>query len=261
MRTKPISWKSENLNIQGEIYIPAESRKPFPGLVLCHGIPGKTKDPDDRGYPFLAERFCREGFLVMIFNFRGTGTSEGNFDLVGWAQDLETGLNYFSRLPEVDKNRLYLMGFSGGAAVSIYVAAHRQEIRAVVSCASPAEFKELITGRGLGEFLAHAREVGIIRDPHFPSSAAAWKKSFQTIKPLQWIGKIPPRPLLIIHGTADEVVAVRHAKLLFEKAKRQAELFLIEGAGHRLRLEERAMQKALEWLGKIAFSGQHSAVS
>jgi len=38
--------------------------------------------------------------------------------------------------------------------------------------------------------------------------------------------------------------------------KGQAELYWIEGAGHRLRLEDRAMNRALEWLKEIAFSGQ-----
>ena len=206
MKKEAIVWKSENLKIFGEKYLPAGSPPPFPSLVICHGIPGKTKGSDDPGYPALAERFCREGFLVVIFNFRGTGASEGNFDILGWARDLEAGLDDLNRRSEVDHQRVYLMGFSGGAAVSIYVAARRKEIAGVVSCASPAEFQELLTGRGLADFLAHAREVGIIRDSNFPSSLPEWRKTFETVNPLRWIGRIPPRPLLLIQGSADEVV-------------------------------------------------------
>jgi alpha/beta superfamily hydrolase len=261
MKNEKIVWKSENLKIFGEMYLPAGSPVPFPSLVICHGIPGKAKGTDDPGYPALAERFCREGFLVLIFNFRGTGASEGNFDILGWARDLESGLDYLSRRSEVDRQRVYLMGFSGGAAVSIYVAAHRKEIGGVVSLASPAEFADLLTSQGLTDFLAHAREVGIIRDPLFPASIPEWKKTFETVKPVQWIAKIPPRPLLLIQGSADEVVDPCHAHLLYQKVKGQAELYEIEGAGHRLRLEERAMNKALEWLKKIAFSDQQSAAS
>jgi dipeptidyl aminopeptidase/acylaminoacyl peptidase len=252
MQKEKIVWKSDELSIFGDTYRPA-GPPPFPALVICHGIPGKTKGADDPGYPVLAERFCREGFLVVLFNFRGTGTSEGNFDLGGWARDLESGLDCLKRRPEVDRRRLYLMGFSGGGAVSIYVAARRPEIAAVVSCASPAEFDDLGTGAGFTDFLAHAREVGIIRDPLFPPSLPEWIKSFETVKPLRWIDRIPPRPLLLIQGTADDVVAPRHARLLHERVKERAELYEIEGAGHRLRLEERAMNKALAWLKKTAF--------
>jgi len=261
MVSEPISWKSGHLQISGEIYIPEKGRKSFPGLIICHGIPAKSKGPDDRGYPLLAEQFCREGFLVLIFNFRGTGVSEGDFDLRGWAQDLEGALNYLALRPEADRKRLYLMGFSGGAAVSIYVASRQEEIRGLVSCASPADFQDLIAGQGLIDFLAYAREVGIIRDPLFPPSVSEWKKSFETVQPINWIKKIPPRPLLLIHGTADDVVEVRHAHLLGRKVRGQAECYLIENAGHRLRLDERAMKKAREWLRNQAFRDPDSALS
>jgi dipeptidyl aminopeptidase/acylaminoacyl peptidase len=253
MNKEKIFWKSEGLSIFGEMCLPGGSPTPFPTLIVCHGIPGKTKGTDDPGYPALAERFCREGFLTVIFNFRGTGASGGNFDLLGWARDLEDGLDCLRRRSEVDRERLYLMGFSGGGAVSIYVAARRKEIAGVISCASPADFDDLLTGRSLTDFLTHSREVGIIRDPLFPPSLPEWEKTFETVKPIRWIDRIPPRPLLLIQGKADDVVDPRHARLLYEKVKRQADLYEIEGAGHRLRLEERAMRKALEWMKKTAF--------
>lgn len=254
MKIEKISWKSDGLAIRGEIYLPSDQTAPFPALILCHGIPAKVKGPDDRGYPLLAERFCREGFLVLIFNFRGAGLSEGNFDLLGWARDLEKGLNSLYLRPEADRKRIFLMGFSGGAAVSIYVAARHKEVAGVISCASPAEFRDVSTARGLQDFLVHAREVGIVKDPAFPRSMDQWKKSFKTVRPIDWIDRIPPRPLLLIHGTRDDVVRVIHAQRLYEKVKEKAELSIIEGAGHRLRVEEKAMEKALDWLKKIAFN-------
>jgi uncharacterized protein len=261
MNMEKIFWISDGLKIQGEVYFPANRTRLCPALVICHGIPAKSKGPDDRGYPFLAEHFSEEGFFVLIFNFRGAGQSEGNFDVLGWTRDLDRGLDYLALRPEVDPERIFLMGFSGGAAVSIYVTALRKEISGLVACASPAEFQDLITGKGLEDFLAHARDVGIIKDVNFPASLEDWKNSFRIVKPSDWIGRIPPRPLLIIHGTADDVVDVDHARTLHARAGERAELFLIEGAGHRLRVDQRAMKKALEWLKKEAFSGQLSAFS
>ncbi|MDI6755740.1 MAG: hypothetical protein QME78_15250, partial [Thermodesulfobacteriota bacterium] len=88
MNVEKISWKCDGLKIMGEVYLP-DGNKPSPALVLCHGIPAKIKEPDDRGYPLLAESFCRQRFIVLIFNFRGAGLSEGNFDISGWTRDLE----------------------------------------------------------------------------------------------------------------------------------------------------------------------------
>jgi uncharacterized protein len=253
MKVKKISWMSDGVNIAGELHVPEGQSRRCPALILCHGIPAETKSTDDRGYPLLAERFCREGFVVLIFNFRGAGLSGGNFDLRGWATDLEGALDILGLRPDVDPGRIFVMGFSGGAAVSICVAARRREVAAVVSCASPAEFSDLTTGQALEDFLRHARKVGIIRDPGFPPSMQEWKKSFQAVKPIDCIDKIRPRPLLLIHGTGDDVVDVSHARRLYEKVKGRAEMFLIQGGGHRLRVDEAAMEKALGWLKKQAW--------
>ena len=261
MNIEKVSWMSDGWKIHGEVYSPADLRPPYPALVLCHGFPAKVKGPDDRGYPLLAERFCQEGFFVLIFNFRGAGVSEGNFDILGWTRDLDSGLDYLVLHPEVDQKRIFLMGFSGGAAVCIYVTARRKEIAGLVACASPAEFRDLSTGRGLEDFLIHARDVGIIKDEDFPASIEEWKDGFRTVIPLDWIGRIPPRPLLIIHGTADDVVNVSHARSLYAKVEGKAEFFLIEGGGHRLRVDEGAMKKVAEWMRRKAFSHQPSTNS
>lgn len=261
MNIEKVFWISDGLKIQGEVYYPAGRSRRYPALVICHGIPAKVKGPDDRGYPFLAEHFSEEGFFVLIFNFRGAGESEGNFDLLGWARDLDGGLNYLALRPEVDPERVFLMGFSGGAAVSIYVAAQRKDISGLVACASPAEFQDLFTGKGLEDFLAHARDVGIIKDSNFPASIEEWKNSFRVVRPLDWIGRIPPRPLLIIHGMEDDVVDANHARNLHAQVRGKAEFFLIERAGHRLLVDQWAMKKALEWLTGKAFGNQRSAIS
>jgi uncharacterized protein len=260
MKTAKISWQSEGLDIQGAIYAPGSA--PCPALVLCHGIPGRGKAPEnDGGYPSLAARFCGEGFSVLLFNFRGTGASGGNFDILGWARDLEAGLNVFSARPEVDPRRIFLLGFSGGGAVSIYVAARNKEISGVIACASPAEFRRLVEERGIESFIADAREIGIIRDPDFPPSLETWGGSFSVVRPLDWIDKIPPRPLLIIHGTKDEIVPVAQAEALSQRARGGAELFLIKGGQHRLRLDERAMDKAVSWLKQQSTQGGEPRLS
>ncbi len=253
MITEKVSWLSDGLKIAGELFRPAAEKPPFPSLILCHGIPAGVKNPDDPGYPLLAERFCREGFLVLIFNFRGAGESEGNFDLLGWARDLEGALDFLAGRTEADPKKIYLMGFSAGGAVSIYVAAHRREVAGLVSCASPAEFRDLASDEGLKGFWNRARESGIIRDPKFPRSFHDWKQGFLTLTPEAWAERIPPRPFLILQGTRDDVVDVHHALKIYEKAQGKGELQLIEGAGHRLRVETQAMDKALEFLKKVAF--------
>ncbi|MFH1624554.1 MAG: alpha/beta fold hydrolase [Pseudomonadota bacterium] len=252
MIKEKVSRIVDGLRIVGEVYLPSDRReKAYPAVCLCHGIPGTIKDPTDRGYQLLAERFCMEGFASLIFNFRGTGGSDGNFDILGWARDLSVMIDFFFRHRGIDKRCVSLVGFSGGAAVSVYVAAHDLRISALVTFACPSEFGFISEPEKAELFINRVREVGLIRDPDYPPSAKVWVEGFKDICPIEWVNKISPRPILIVHGTADEVVDVSHAWRLYEKAENPKDLSIIEGAIHRIRTDERAINRALEWLKKV----------
>lgn len=241
----------EGIDILGEMYIPEEEGKTFPALCICHGIPsGKPADPADGGYPLLAEKFCNAGFVTLIFNFRGAGISGGDFDMMGWTRDLEAVIDYLYSHPKVDNSQLYLMGFSGGAATSAYVAARDCRVSKVVLCASPAEFDSLTEQRRVEDMIEDFRRIEIIRNKDFPPSLEEWKNGFKEISPIQWIGKIAPRQVLILHGKVDELIGIDHARRLYKAALEPKEIAIIEGGEHRLRLSEKAMDTALEWLKK-----------
>lgn len=238
----------DNLRLAGEVYFPETTKQHCPALCLCHGIPSGQRDPNDRGYPALAERFCAAGFITLIFNFRGTGQSQGNLDILGWTRDLRAAIDFLSSLNRVDKSNLYLLGSSGGAAVGVYVAAHDPRVSSVVTLACPAEFGFLTDVQQTESTIDHFRSIGAIRDADFPHSIDEWGEGFNTVTPIRWIDKISPRPLLLIHGKEDEVVSIEHAFRLHEQAREPKELVTIPGAGHRLRLEEKAIATALNWL-------------
>ena len=52
------------------------------------------------------------------------------------------------------------------------------------------------------------------------------------IAPEEAIGKLAPRPVLIVHGTADALVTPDHAHRLYAAAGEGATLWLVEGASH-----------------------------
>lgn len=247
---KVVNLEVDGIRIAGQLYLPG-GLAPYPAVIICHGIPARIQDPADSGYPLLAERVCRAGFAVMLFNFRGAGASGGNFDILGWTRDLSTVVDYLWTLPEIDKSRLALLGFSGGAAVSVYVAAQDSRIAAVAACACPAEFS--FPKEQSPAILKHFRSVGIIKDASFPPDLAQWLDGFRQVGAINYVAGIAPRPLLLVHGSADDVVPVDHARKLYARAGDPKRLVIIDGAGHRLRLDNRTMATVIEWL-KSAFS-------
>lgn len=252
MATRTVALESEGINITGQLYLPGEgNRAPYRTVCICHGIPAGIPDPGNTGYPLLAERICRQGIAVFIFNFRGTGASGGNFDIMGWTRDLKSAIDYLCSLPEVDRARLSLLGFSGGAAVSVYVAAKDDRISAIVTCACPAEFTFLNKADSHSSLIEHFRSIGIFRDRDYPPSLEDWLNNFRVVSPIEYIADIAPRPLLLIHGDRDETVDVSHAYRLYERAGEPRQIKIIYGAGHRLRQNEKAMDAVINWLESL----------
>jgi len=254
MEKRVFALDVEGFNIVGQVYIP-EGEGACPVLCLCHGIPRGIRDPSDPGYPLLAQNFCDAGFLTLIFNFRGTGDSGGNFDILGWTRDLEAVVDYVYNMKEVDSSRIFLMGFSGGAVAAVYVASKDPRVSHLVTCACPAQFRDSQHPERAKALVEHFRSIQTIRDEDFPPSLEQWFASFSQVRPIDQIERITPRPLLIIHGSKDDVVEPSQAWALYDKAGEPKEMLMVPEAGHRLRVEEEAMAGALKWLRTHAFAG------
>ena len=247
MPIETVNLEADGINIAGQLYLP-DGAGPFPTVCACHGIPAGIPDPTDRGYASLAEKIAPHGFAVFIFNFRGAGASGGNLDMLGWTRDLRAVIDYLYSLSQVDKANLALLGFSAGAAVSVYLAAQDKRVSAVAACACPAEFSLVSIADSPRALVEHFRSIGAIRDDDFPASAEEWFQGFELVKPIDYIAQIAPRPLLLVHGSRDETVDISHARRLYARAGQPKQLAIVDGAGHRLRHSEEAMDIVIDWL-------------
>jgi fermentation-respiration switch protein FrsA (DUF1100 family) len=52
------------------------------------------------------------------------------------------------------------------------------------------------------------------------------------LRPIDVIGRIAPRPIMLTHGALDEIVPVRHAYTLFQAAEEPKELWIAPEAHH-----------------------------
>jgi dipeptidyl aminopeptidase/acylaminoacyl peptidase len=241
---------SDGLKIRGQIFYPvSRPARMYPTLLICHGIPGGPYPPptDDPGYEGLAEEFSALGIACVIFNFRGCGDSEGNFDIIGWTRDLEVVVDQVLNTPYVDPTRLVVLGFSAGGAAAIMVAAESSDVYALAVAGTPAHFG--ILARDAREVVEDFRSRGIIRDPDFPRDLDRWMEGFSKIEPRRWIPHFKGNHLLIIHGDEDELIPVEQAQELFDAAPAGlAKLSVIPGGQHQLRKDPRCIEETKNWI-------------
>ena len=242
--------RADGLAIRGARFFAPGGRRPL--LIIMHGIPRAKPDPGDRTYRDLARAMAADGFMAVIFNFRGTGASEGDISLDGWFRDYQAVAALARSWPEADPSRLALLGFSAGGSVAIRAAATDPAVTAVAAVSSPAEYSFLTEVTPAAGWAKLFREIGLIRDLGFPASLADWEAEFDKAAPVRYVAGIAPRPLLIMHGTEDETIPVEHARTLYERAGAGRELVLIPDGKHRLRADDRAVKAAREWLRKQA---------
>jgi putative redox protein len=240
--------QSGDLKLAAHIAQPARAAAgPRPALVLAHGFPAGSGGAltSAQTYPDLADHLAAEtGWTVIAFNFRGTGESEGNFSLLGWLDDLVAVVDHAVDLPR--SGGVWVAGSSAGGAVALGAASDDDRIRGVATLAAPADFDNWASDARA--FLAHCRLVGVVRDAAFPPDVEAWAGEFKKVQPLTAAAAVPPRPLLLMHGSDDSTVPVSDARALADAADGQADLRVIAGAGHRLRHDPRAVAALIGWM-------------
>ena len=244
------TFQSGAFTLACHVVVPVVSdHEPRPAVILCHGFPIGPLDARRSGgtFPQLIDRIAHDlGYVGMTFNFRGTGTSGGDFSLQGWVDDLRNAVDYITA--ETNPTRVILMGTNTGGSIAICVAADDPRVRGAALLSPRADFDDWSDHPR--RFLEHAREIGAIKTPGYPPSFEEWSRAFRRFRPLDAARRFAPRPLLVMHGDDDESVPATDARQL-AAAHGNADLSVFAGAGHRLRHDPRAVAVLLGWLDRV----------
>lgn len=133
----------KSLQFGATITYPSAVNKKFPAVLLISGSGQQDRDETLFGHkPFavIADYLTKKGFLVIRVDDRGMGKSTGNFatsTTADFAKDVEASLDYLEGLPQVNKNKIGLIGHSEGGMIAPIVAGQRKEINFIVMLAGP----------------------------------------------------------------------------------------------------------------------------
>lgn len=211
-------------------YIPAAANGALPNgmtIIFSHGYSQNRLEPHIPALS-LAKRLLAEGYNLLMYDFRNSGLSEGTYTTVGYLEqrDLAGAIDYVSdRFPQ---EQIGLIGFSMGAVTSLLVAGEDERVRLVIADSPYYALDEYLQenlGRwtGLPRFPFHALLAGMLR----------LLLRGQHVAPYRAVEKMTTRPILLIHGTADQTIPHENSeKLAAKSAHPLTELWLVPEAGH-----------------------------
>jgi pimeloyl-ACP methyl ester carboxylesterase len=138
IREIPVTFGSHDIKLKGKAFIPAGTNESasLPGMVLCHGFGSgqRAMEPSAR---IMAE----QGVATFIFDFRGHGSSEGAVD-GRMVDDVLDAWEVLNRFPQVDKDRMGLVGHSLGAMSAIMAAGKIENLKALVALSCPPQIDD-----------------------------------------------------------------------------------------------------------------------
>lgn len=238
---KLIEWKSfDNMKISG-FYYPAASKftGKRPVIISIHGGPEGQSMASSLG---SSNYFTNEMGVAMIYpNVRGssgfgkTFIAADNWDLrMNSVKDIGALLDWIAKQPELDKDRIMIMGGSYGGFMTLATAyEYADKIRCSVDIVGISDFNTFL--KNTEEYRRDLRRVEY-GDERIPKMAAFFTK----IAPLNNIDKIK-KPMFIIQGTNDPRVPVTEAVQMRDKLKAQGKtVWYLEAKneGHGFRKKE-----------------------
>jgi len=222
-----VSFRTKDgLTLAGWLIKPDSSGMKAPAIIICHGLGANKSDFTD-----LAVFLVQRGYLVLTFDFRAHGDSEGARTSLGYHEqtDVRAALLYLSSRPDVDQGRIGIFGFSLGGSTAILSAAGTRKFRAVAVDSSFTSLRDQ----------ARQTITGFYHLPAFPFvnlAVLGYELYFQTsvrnIDPESVIGLISPTPILIIAGEGDDMIPAENGRRLFHAAREPKELWVISVGGH-----------------------------
>jgi uncharacterized protein len=128
-----VAFLSSDVECVGYLYEPADTKTKLPCIVLANGFSGTM----DWLLPGYAERFVAAGFIVLVFDYRYFGESNGEprqlVSVSRQRQDLREAIRFARSHRHIDPHRVALWGTSLGGGHVIAVAAEDAKIAAVVA--------------------------------------------------------------------------------------------------------------------------------
>jgi fermentation-respiration switch protein FrsA (DUF1100 family) len=271
-----VEFTGEGLTLVGDLRVPDDSPFVADGTLPALTLTGPLSGVKDQVVGNYAERLAAEGFVTLAFDHRNFGDSAGeprqHEDSAGKLADLRDAVGFLAARPEVDPDRIAVVGVCLGGGYAVRAAASDPRVRAVVGVGgaynSPHRLRSMLGPDGyrgmLGaavENLERERRGGEIAylpavSPDGPalmpgqepfdyygterSTSAVWENRMTvdsryqllTLDSFSAADLLDRTPFLVVHGKVDAYCTPEGAQAIFDRATGPKEIEWLESANH-----------------------------
>jgi uncharacterized protein len=280
-----VTFPSDGLKLAGVVRVPegVQPGERRPAWIVMHGF-GSNMNSSNVLEP--CAMFEKLGYVTLRFDMRGCGESEGERGRViclEQVSDASNALSFLAQHKNVDPDRIGMIGSSFGAAVAVYVGGVDKRVAAVVSSGGWGNGERKFRGQHptpaawtkftnmLEEGKRHRARTGkslmvprydIVPIPEhlrshlsnnsiemFPAETA---QSMFDFKADDVIGKIAPRPVLLLHSSVDSVTPTEQSIEMFKRAGQPCDLHLFAETDHFMFAESNTRVRSViyDWLDR-----------
>lgn len=212
----------DGVTLRGWFYPSNPGQEPL--LVLVHGLGDNRQNVAGQ-----AKRLVALGYNVLVFDLRGHGESDPERVSMGLRErrDLRAVLLWASKRG-FEPDRIGWVGYSLGGATLLMEAAENPEIQTVVVDSAFGDLPAILeTQLSVESGLPSVFNPGIL-------FVAEWLfgASVNDLVPARSVRNWDGRPLLLIHGDADNLVPKSQAQTIARSAGAACEAVYLPGVGH-----------------------------
>ena len=252
----------EGIKLSATIGEPPE-KKPIGTIIFVHGFGGNKFE--NGLFTMLAKRCLSIGFLTVLYDWRGIGSSEGDFKSTA----IENHVSDFTKVVEWVRSRsneykqpVCAVGFSLGAAI-VGLSFNKTQLDCI-SYLSPAVRPSISMWPRYNstEVWQSIKNRGFIEKEG--SSVLIGQSILESLRDtdLGLQAFVLPKPLLVCHGKNDKRIDCAHTREIFNNSKHNAPLLQyheIPGASHSFRPTNTNWPKISKFVAKWFYQKVTSA--
>ncbi len=246
-----ITFRTQGVDydFKGTLTYPKKEGK-YPLMIMISGSGLQNRNEEimqHRPFAVIADYMANNGIAVFRYDDRGFGSENAelfNATTLDYALDVESAINAVKNHPNIDTDKIGLVGHSEGGLIAPIVASRNSEVDFLILLAGPGvngmevlveQTKAILKVNGYSKKEIE-EQLKALKKGELAGHSHPWMKCFLELEPSVYLEKVK-QPVLVLNGTKDLQVLYKQNLPAIEKALKKGgnksyEIHKLKGMNH-----------------------------